>query len=149
MFIKSVFAEKFSGASYIPPKEFKAVFDDFEECSTFGCDYDAWIASIKNKYFKEKDLKTDKEQYYPLLRSEGWGSDDFVFPERYVRSSELYNKRWYAHKYLAIAEATKEYQDILEKNSLYDFDRLQRAARDFLKANKDNLKINYKNILID
>lgn len=149
MFIKHIFAEKFSGVSYIPPNEFNAVFDDFKDCSTFDCDYDAWIASIKNKYFKEKDLKSDREQYYPLLKSEGLGNDDFVFPENYVRSNELYNERWYAHKYLAIAEATKEYQVLLEKYSLYDFDRLQIAAKDFLKENKDNLKINYENILID
>ena len=149
MFIKHVFAEKFSGASYMPPNEFRAVFEDFDDCSTFDCDYDAWIRGIKNKYFKENDLKTDKEQYYPLLESEGWGSEEFIFPENYVRSSRLYNERWYAHKYLAIAEAAKEYQELLKKNSLYDFDRLQIAARDFLKENKDNLKINYKNILID
>lgn len=149
MFIKHVFAEKFSGASYIPPNEFKAVFNDFDDCSTFDCNYNAWIESIKQKYFKKDDLKADKEQYYPLLESEGLNSDDFVFPENYVRSSKLYNERWYAHKYLAIAEATKEYQELLDKNSLYDFDRLQIAARDFLRKNKDNLKINYKNILID
>ena len=149
MFIKHIFAEKFSGASYIPPSEFRAVFEDFDDCSTFDCDYDAWIESIKQKYFKEKDLKADREQYYPLLESEGLGDDDFVFPENYVRSSRLYNERWYAHKYLAIAEATKEYQELLKKKSLYDFDRLQIAARDFLKENNDNLKINYKNILID
>lgn len=148
IFIKNVFADKFSGASYIPPREYWAVFQTFDECSTFQCDYDSWIRSIKKDY-KLDENSTANKRYYDFLKSEGLGTENFVFPESYVRSSKFYNERWYAHKYLAIAEAAKEYQNIIRKNYLYDFDRLQRVTRDFLKRNFKDLKINYRNILVD
>ena len=148
IFIKSTFAEKFSGASYIPPNEYRAVFQTFDECSTFQCNYDAWINSIIERYKLDGDNPANK-RYYDLLKSEGLGSEDFVFPESYVRSSNFYNERWYAHKYLAVAEAAKEYQMVLRKNYLYDFDRLQRVTLSFLKHNFKDLKINYSNILVD
>ena len=148
IFIKNTFADKFSGPSYIPPNEYRAVFETFKECSTFQCDYDSWIASIK-RHYKLDDSNPANKKYIGFLQSEGLGSEDFVFPESYVRSSKFYNERWYAHKYLAVAEAAKEYQHILRKNYLYDFDRLQKVTRDFLKTNFKNLKINYRNILVD
>lgn len=148
IFIKSIFAEKFSGASYIPPNEYRAVFQTFDECSTFQCSYDTWINSIKEHYKLNGDNPANK-RYYDMLKSEGLGSEDFVFPEDYVRNSNFYNERWYAHKYLAVAEAAKEYQTILGKNYLYDFDRLQRVTLNFLKHNFKDLKINYSNILVD
>lgn len=150
IFIKETFKDKFSGASYIPPEEYEAVFGRFNEASMFDCNYERWIKWITNKFFKrQNDLKDDKT-YIEFLESKGLGQEGFIFPESDVRNSKLYNKRWYANKYLAIAEAVKEYQEeILEKNSLYTFNRLQTAALEFLRENKDNLKIQYKNILID
>lgn len=148
IFIKNTFAEKFSGASYIPPNEYWAVFQTFDECSTFQCNYDEWILDIK-KHYNLFNSNPANKKYYDFLESEGLGTENFVFPESYVRNSKFYNERWYAHKYLAIAEAAKEYQQIIRKNYLYDFDRLQIVTRDFLKHNFKDLKINYSNILVD
>ena len=150
IFIKEIFKDKFSGASYIPPKEYDALFSRFDESSRFNCNYERWIKWINNKFFKRKNDLNDDKEHIEFLKSEGLGQEGFIFPESAVRNSKLYNKRWYAHKYLAIAEAAYEYQEeILAKNSLYNFNRLQTATLDFLRENKDNLKIQYKNILID
>ncbi len=150
IFIKEIFKDKFSGASYIPPNEYEAVFNRFNEASMFDCNYERWVKWINNKFFKrQNDLKDDKT-YIEFLESKGLGQEGFIFPENDVRNSKLYNRRWYANKYLAIAEAVREFnEEILEKNSLYTFSRLQTATLDFLRENKDNLKIQYKNILID
>ena len=150
IFIKNTFAEKFSGASYISSRDYKAVFDRFDEASRFDCDYDRWIKSIKSQFCKSKKKRDANEEFIKFLEGEGLGQDDFVFPEETVRNNPNYNKSWYAYKYLAIAEAAKEYhEEILKDNSLYNFNRLQTATLEFLRKNKDDLKIQYKNILID
>lgn len=150
IYIKNIFKEKFQGTSYIAPTEYNTIFYRFDETAMFRCDYERWIKFINNKYFKRINNLRDDEEFIDFLISEGLGNEDFVFPENIVRSNKIYNNRWYANKYLAIAEAAYYYNEIiLKENSLYNYNRLQTAALDFLRENKDNLNIKYKNILID
>ena len=150
IFIKDVFREKFQGADYISQRDYGALFKRFDEASRFKCNYERWIKWIKNNFFKKRNDLAHEEQFMDFLESQGLGQEGFVFPETTVRNNSIYNKRWYAHKYLAIAEAAYEYQEhILKDNSLYNFNRLQTATLEFLRENKDNLNIQYKNILID
>lgn len=148
MFIKSHFKEKFSGKSYIPQSEYYKVFQTFDESSRFMCKYDEWIEDIKVKFFDETDLLKDSE-YINFLEENGLNEENFIFPVSKVKSKYKYAGRWYANKYLAVAEATKEYQILLSEYGLYDFERLQIKAAEYMHKNKDKLKIKYKNIFID
>ena len=150
IFIKDVFREKFQGVSYMSQRDYEALFKRFNESSRFDCNYERCIKWIKNHYFKKRNDLADEENFIEFLKSEGLGQDDFIFPESTVRNNKIYNKRWYAHKYLAIAEAAYDYHEhILKDNSLYNFNRLQTSTLEFLKENEDDLNIQYKNILID
>ena len=150
IFIKHIFAEKFSGASYISSRDYNALFKRFDESSRFDCDYDRWIKTIKNQFHKSKKRRDENAAFIKFLEGEGLGQEDFFFPEEIVRNNTNYNRSWYAYKYLAIAEAAKEYhEEVLKENSLYNFNRLQTATLEFLRENNDNLNIPYKNILID
>lgn len=144
MFIKDKL--DFTGINYIPKYEFKKVYERFEECSTFSVDIDKWIENIKENYFvgEEKEDKEFCDYINSIIEKEG---NNFLFPEEEIRNHHIFNKRWYAHKYLAIAEGYKQYREELIKAHKYDFYTLQLRARDFLKENTE--KIRFTNFLID
>lgn len=139
----------FTAYDYIPENELNIVADRFDDYARFHVNMPDFIEYIKDRYFKKRMLKKDDEYKEFIDKKREELKEDYIFPEEEVRENKILNKRWYCHKYLAIANAYLKYIDILEKEKAYDFNYLQYKANEFLKEDDNLNKIIYKNIFID
>lgn len=140
----------FTGPNFVPEKELNIVSSKFDEYARFQVDINAFINFINRKYFrleKKKARAKKDEEFVSFVNQRIAETGEFPIGE--VKRNRDYNKRWHAHKFLAIVEAYPKYLNILEEEKAYDFNYLQQKTNEYLKDEENLNKVFYKNIFID
>lgn len=124
---------------YIQNNELKIVAKKFDEMDSFNVNEDELIKYI------EDDLSqmSSKEKSYLEYIDKNYIESKVTIDSIKSRHRDRLQK----HKFLTIAKAYKEYKKLINEDNVFDFNRLQKQTKEFLKENY--MDINFKNILVD
>ena len=124
---------------YVPNYELKDVAKKFDEMDSFMVNPDDLIEYIEN------DLNIGSRgdtRYREKIDAE---MVDDKFPEDSLRSKQ--RQIWQKYKFLTMVKAYKKYLELVKKENVFDFNRLQSETKEFLINHRD--EVPFTNILID
>ncbi len=124
---------------YIPNAELKIVAKKFDEMDSFEVDVDKLIKHVEDDL---NQMPSKEKRYLEYIDK---NSMDSKVTTDSIKTR--FRERLKKHKFLTIIKSYNEYKNLINEDNVFDFNRLQKETKEFLKENYED--IGFKNILVD